>query len=169
VPGPLKTRLDVDIRHLELQVKKLDDAKDRFEERDKVIFARIVNACTKHDTIRGLVFANELAEIRKMQRQIVIARLTLERKILRLRTISILGEIVSTLGPKISRVLIDNLPSSILEEPPQHSGMKLDFETMNKDAYRILAEATIVAEQGIKENFLDLPSIPTAISNNGTL
>jgi division protein CdvB (Snf7/Vps24/ESCRT-III family) len=150
VLGPLKTLLDIEFRRIEIQAQKLDHAKDRFEERDKVIFARIVNVCTKHDPVRAFVFANELAEIRKMQRQIAISRLALERNILRLRTISILGEIVSTLGPKMARVLIDNLPSSIFEEPLQHSGITLDFETVNKDAYNILVEAAAVAEQGIK-------------------
>jgi division protein CdvB (Snf7/Vps24/ESCRT-III family) len=53
-------------RRIKLQAQKLDKASDRFSERDKSIFTRIVNAYQKHDMPRANVFANELAEIRKM-------------------------------------------------------------------------------------------------------
>ena len=45
-PGPLKPRLDFAVRRIELQVQKLDQATDRFGQRDKAIFARIVDAYT---------------------------------------------------------------------------------------------------------------------------
>ncbi len=67
-PGPLKPRLDFAVRRIELQVQKLDQATDRFSQRDKAIFARIVDAYTKHDSARANVFANELAEVRKMSK-----------------------------------------------------------------------------------------------------
>lgn len=100
-PGPLKPRLDFAVRRIELQVQKLDQATDRFGQRDKTIFARIVDAYTKHDTARANVFANELAEIRKMEKLIINARLALEQIVLRLRTVSELGDVVSTLGPAV--------------------------------------------------------------------
>ena len=64
-PGPLKPRLDFAVRRIELQVQKLDQATDRFSQRDKAIFARIVDAYTKHDTARANVFANELLKSAK--------------------------------------------------------------------------------------------------------
>ena len=82
-------------------MQKLDQATDRFSQRDKAIFARIVDAYTKHDTARANVFANELAEVRKMERLIINARLALEQIVLRLRTVSELGDVVSTLGPAV--------------------------------------------------------------------
>jgi len=100
-PGPLKPRLDFAVRRIELQVQKLDQASDRFSQRDKTIFARIVDAYTKHDSSRANVFATELAEIRKMERLIINARLALEQIVLRLRTVSELGDVVSTLGPAV--------------------------------------------------------------------
>jgi division protein CdvB (Snf7/Vps24/ESCRT-III family) len=100
-PGPLKPRLDFAVRRIELQVQKLDQASERFSQRDKAIFARIVDAYTKHDTARANVFANELAEIRKMEKLIMNARLALEQIVLRLRTVSELGDVVSTLGPAV--------------------------------------------------------------------
>lgn len=183
-PGPLKPRLDFAVRRIELQTQKLDQTTERFSQRDKAIFARIVDSYTKHDTARANVFANELAEIRKMERLIMNARLALEQIVLRLRTVSELGDVVTTLGPAVGVLRsvraglasvfpeaenelgeIGNLLSGIMIEAGQSSGMTLNFDTVNEDAQRILTEASTVAEQRIKEKFPELPpgipAIPT--------
>lgn len=183
-PGPLKPRLDFAVRRIELQTQKLDQATERFSQRDKAIFARIVDSYTKHDSARANVFAMELAEIRKMERLIINARLALEQIVLRLRTVSELGDVVSTLGPAVGVLRsvraglasvfpeaenelgeIGNLLSGIMIEAGQSSGMTLNFDTVNEDAQRILTEASTVAEQRIKEKFPELPpgipAIPT--------
>lgn len=176
-PGPLKPRLDMAVRRIELQVQKLDQASERFSQRDKSIFARIVDAYTKHDMARANVFANELAEIRKMERMIMHARLALEQITLRLRTVSELGDVVSTLGPAVGvlravksgmanifpeaeRELgqIGNLLSGIIVEAGQSTGTTINFETANEDAQKILTEAAAVAEQKVKEKFPELPA-----------
>ncbi len=176
-PGPLKPRLDMAVRRIELQIQKLDQASERFSQRDKSIFARIVDAYTKHDMARANVFANELAEIRKMEKMIMQARLALEQIVLRLRTVSELGDVVSTLGPAVSvlravkagmanifpeaeRELgqIGNLLSGIIVEAGQSTGLSINFETANEDAQKILTEAAAVAEQRIKEKFPELPA-----------
>jgi len=176
-PGPLKPRLDMAVRRIELQIQKLDQASERFSQRDKSIFARIVDAYTKHDMARANVFANELAEIRKMEKMIIQARLALEQIVLRLRTVSELGDVVSTLGPAVSvlravkagmanifpeaeRELgqIGNLLSGIIVEAGQSTGLSINFETANEDAQKILTEAAAVAEQKIKEKFPELPA-----------
>jgi division protein CdvB (Snf7/Vps24/ESCRT-III family) len=175
-PGPLKPRLDFAVRRIELQVQKLDQATDRFGQRDKAIFARIVDAYSKHDTARANVFANELSEVRKMERLIINARLALEQIVLRLRTVSELGDVVSTLGPAVGVLRsvkaglvsvfpeaenelgeIGNMLSGIMIEAGQGSGMTLNFDSVNEDASKILNEAATVAEQRIKEKFPDLP------------
>ena len=183
-PGPLKPRLDFAVRRIELQTQKLDQATERFSQRDKAIFARIVDSYTKHDTARANVFANELAEIRKMEKLIMNARLALEQIVLRLRTVSELGDVVTTLGPAVGVLRsvraglasvfpeaenelgeIGNLLSGIMIEAGQSSGMTLNFDTVNEDAQKILTEASTVAEQRIKEKFPELPpgipAIPT--------
>jgi division protein CdvB (Snf7/Vps24/ESCRT-III family) len=176
-PGPLKPRLDFAIRRIELQTQKLDQATDRFSKRDKTIFARIVDAYTKHDTARANVFANELAEIRKMEKLIMNAKLALEQIVLRLRTVTELGDVTSTLGPacgvlrSISSGLasvfpeaegelgeIGDLLSGIMVQAGQSSGMTINFDTVNEDSQKILAEAASVAEQKIKDKFPDLPA-----------
>jgi division protein CdvB (Snf7/Vps24/ESCRT-III family) len=175
-PGPLKPRLDFAVRRIELQVQKLDQATDRFSQRDKTIFARIVDAYSKHDSSRANVFANELAEIRKMERLIINARLALEQIVLRLRTVSELGDVVSTLGPAVGVLRsvraglvsvfpeaeselgeIGNMLSGIMMEAGSGTGMTLNFDNVNEDAGKILNEAATVAEQRIKDKFPELP------------
>ena len=63
---PLGPRLSFINRRLELQTQKLNQAIERFTQRDKAIFARIVDALTKHDQARANVFSNELVEVRQM-------------------------------------------------------------------------------------------------------
>jgi division protein CdvB (Snf7/Vps24/ESCRT-III family) len=190
-PGPLKPRLDVAVRRIELQVNKLDQASEKFSQRDRTIFARIVDAYTKHDTARANVFANELAEIRKMEKLITNARLALEQIVLRLRTVSELGDVVSTLGPAVGVLRsvrtglvtvfpeaeselgeIGNLLSGIMMEAGTETGMSLNFNAVNEDATKILTEASTVAEQRIKEKFPDLPpgipGLPTPVGEKSS-
>ncbi len=176
-PGPLKPRIDFAVRRIEMQIQRLDKASDRFTERDKSIFTRIVNAYSKHDMTRANVFANELAEIRKMEKMIMHARLALEQIVLRLRTVSELGDVVTTLAPAVGvlrtvksgmasvfpeaeRELgqIGTLLSGIIVDAGQSTGLTINFETINEDAQKILNEAASVAEQKIKEKFPELPA-----------
>jgi len=176
-PGPLKPRLDFAIRRIDLQIQRLDQATDRFTERDKSIFVRIVEAYTKHDMPRANVFANELAEVRKMEKMIMHARLALEQIVLRLKTVSELGDVVTTLAPAVGvlrtvrngmasifpeaeRELgqIGNLLNGIIIDAGQSTGLTINFETANDDAQKILNEASTVAEQRIKEKFPELPA-----------
>ena len=175
--GPLKPRLDFAVRRIELQVQRLDKASERFSERDKSIFARIVDAYSKHDMPRANVFANELAEIRKMEKMIMHARLALEQIVLRLKTVSELGDVVTTLTPAVSvlrsvrtgmssifpeaeRELgsIGNLLNGIIIDAGQSTGLTINFESANEDAQKILTEAATVAEQKIKDKFPELPA-----------
>lgn len=176
-PGPLKPRLNFAIRRIDLQIQRLEQAGDRFSERDKSIFARIVEAYTKHDMPRANVFASELAEIRKMEKMMMHARLALEQIVLRLKTVSELGDVVSTLAPAVGVLRgirsgmanifpeaekelgqIGTLLSGIIIDAGQSSGLTINFETANEDAQKILKEAATVAEQRIKEKLPELPA-----------
>lgn len=181
-PGPLKPRLDFAVKRIDMQIQRLDKATDRFSDRDKNIFKRIVDAYSRHDMPRANVFANELAEIRKMGKMIMHARLALEQIALRLSTVSELGDVVTTLAPAVGvlrsvrngmsaifpeaeRELgqIGNLLSGIIIDAGQSTGLSINFETANEDAQKILSEAATVAEQKIKEKFPELPAGMPAI------
>jgi division protein CdvB (Snf7/Vps24/ESCRT-III family) len=178
-PGPLKPRLDLAIRQIQVQVAKLDGTSSKLRERDSQIFGKVVGSIQKHDTQHASVFANELAEVRKMNKMVTQARLALEQIVLRLNTITELGDIVVTLTPAMSVIrsikqgLVGVLPeaeneigeisgllSTILVDAGTVGGYSLNFEAANEDAERILAEASAVAEQRMREKF---PEIPTTL------
>ncbi len=175
-PPPLKPRMDHAVRCLELQIDKLDKASERFNQKDRALFSKIVDAYAKHDTAHANVYANELAEIRKMAKLTMNARLALDQVCLRLRTVSEFGDIVSNLGPAIGVLRsvsgglcgvfpeaenelgeIGNMLSGIMFDAGQGSGMTLNFNSVNEESSKILAEAATVAEQKVNANFPDLP------------
>lgn len=181
-PGPLKPRLDLAIRQIQVQVAKLDSTSTKLRERDNSIFGKVVASLQKHDTQHASVFANELAEIRKMNKMVTQAKLALEQIVLRLNTITELGDIVVTLTPAMAVIrnvkqgLVGVLPeaeseigeisgllSSILVDAGTVGGYSLNFEAANEDAERIMSEASAVAEARMKEKFPEIPStLPTA-------
>jgi division protein CdvB (Snf7/Vps24/ESCRT-III family) len=60
---------------------------------------------------------------------------------------------------------ISGLLSSILVDAGTVGGYSLNFEAANEDAERILAEASAVAEQRMKEKFPEVPVVlPSAES-----
>lgn len=176
-PGPLKPRLDAAIRSIQLQTQKLEIANQRFQERDRMMFSKVVDAYSKHDIDHAKIFANELAEIRKMAKMLMQAKMALEQIVMRLNTVTELGDIVVTLAPAmgvirsvrtgISSLLpeaerelgdISTTLSSILIDAGQGAGLSLNFESANEDAMKILNEAATVAEQKVKEKFPELPA-----------
>jgi division protein CdvB (Snf7/Vps24/ESCRT-III family) len=180
-PPPLKPRMNYAIKRLNLQIQNLDKATERFKQKDKALFAKIVTAYEAHDSSRASIYANELAEVRKMEKLVMNARLALDQVLLRLQTVTEFGDIVTTLGPAISVLRtvsaglvgvlpeaenelgdIGNMLSGLMFDVGQSSGLNLNFNSVNEDATKILNEAATVAEQKINSNFPDLPTgLPT--------
>jgi division protein CdvB (Snf7/Vps24/ESCRT-III family) len=186
-PPPLKPALDMAVRKLDMQISKLDQANDRFVQKDKSLFAKLVDAYTKHDQAHANIYATELAELRKMSKLIMNARLALDQVAMRIRTVSELGDVVATLGPCIGVLRsvstglggvlpeaenelggIGDLLSGLMFEAGTSSGMSLNFDTVNEDASKILAEAATVAEQRVNSNFPDLPAMAGSNTSSKT-
>ncbi len=179
--APLRTKIEIAIRRIEAQIQYLDETLNRLSERDKYIFSKIVEAYSKHQIQRARILANELAELRKTANFMMNAELALERVALRLRTVTQLGNVVSTLTPA-TQVLqsvragiggllpnaekelgqIGSMLSDLIIEAGEVTGVAPNFEVSSGDAQRILEEAAIVAEQRMKEKFPELPSLKTA-------
>jgi len=171
-PAPLKPRMDFAIRRLDLQINKLDQASERFTQKDKALFAKLVDAYAKHDIARANVYANELAEVRKMEKLVMNARLALDQVQLRLRTVTEFGDMVSTLGPVIGvlrsvsiglvgvfpeaeRELgdIGNMLSGLMLDVGLNSGSTMNFESVNEDTAKILEEAELLRNKKSARTF----------------
>ena len=181
-PPPLKPRMNYAIKRLNLQIHKLDQTAERFSQKDKALFRKIVDAYEKHDTARAKIYANELAEVRRMEKIVMNARLALDQVLLRLQTVTEFGDIVTTLGPAIGVLRsvraglvgvlpeaenelgdISNMLSGLMFDVGQSSGLNLNFNSVNENAAKILQEAATVAEQKINAN---LPDLPTGLATN---
>lgn len=176
--APLRSKIELAIRRIEAQVQYLESSLNRFTDRDKYLFSKVVDAYSKNQMQRANVFANELAELRKMANFMMNAQLALERVVLRLRTVTQLGNAVVSLAPAaqvlqsvrsgISGILpnaekelesVGMMLNDIMIEAGQTAGISPDFEVASEDARKILNEASTVAEQRMKEKFPELPAL----------
>jgi division protein CdvB (Snf7/Vps24/ESCRT-III family) len=178
-PGPpLRYKIELAARRIEAQIQYLNGAINALSQRDKALFQKIVDAYSNHDMQRASVYANELAELRKMANFMMGTELALERVALRLHTVTEVGNISALLAP-VGRVLqslrtgisgifpnaerelgeITTLLDEIMIDASQVTGMPLDFEAASEEAQKILSEAAAVAEERMKEKFPELPAL----------
>jgi len=182
--GPLKPRLDQANRSIQGVIGKLDGTLAKLRGKDTELFNKIVSAVQKHDSARASIYANELGELRKMNWMVTQSRLALEQIMLRLNTITDMGDIVTTLAPATSVVgslrqsltgmmpeaengmsEISSLLSGILVDAGSVSGSSLNFGVANEEAEGVLSEAAAVAESRMKDAF---PEIPTSAGRSDT-
>lgn len=123
------------------------------------------------------MLANELSEIRKMNKMVTQARLAFEQIGLRLETVKDLGDLAVTLSPAVSAIKgvqanlssvipeaegeigeISSLLANLLSESGSLSSPnQINFEPTSSDAENILAEASYAVMQTMKEKFPDVP------------
>ena len=175
--APLKNRLDIAQKKLQLQVSKLGEIDTKLKNKHDIVFEKVVNAKKSNNESYAKLYANELAEIRKMKNMVGGAKLSMEQVQLRLNTVSELGDIVVTLSPCMS--LIKGLSTSLGDMMPSVSSSMQDLSTMlgdivvgssithdssvgiteaaNSDAVSILEEAQAVVEGNIRSNMPEPP------------
>jgi division protein CdvB (Snf7/Vps24/ESCRT-III family) len=179
--APLKPRIEEAQNRLHLQISKLDSISAKMQEKDQLIFKRIVNSLQTHDSHYAKVLSSELSQVRKMKQMAMSAKLALEQIQLRLNTITELGDVVVTLSPAMTEIKglqgklssmpkadqslgeISNLLDNIMNESghiptadiaPSNSGL-------NEEAMKIIEEASTIVEESMKDKFPDLPSTTT--------
>ncbi len=175
-PEPLRPRIELATRQIEIQISKLEATSAKLKDKDATLFSKVVLLIRKHDTQHANMIANELSEIRKMSKIVTQAKLALEQVTLRLGTIKEMGDIAVALSPAmgvlksvrsgISCVVpegegeiseISGLLSGILVDASQISSTSINFESANEEAEKVLVEAGVIAERNIRERFPDLP------------
>ena len=179
--APLKNRLDTAQKKLQLQITKLAEIDTKLQQKNNAIFEKIVNSKKANNETYAKVYANELAEIRKHQKMINNAQLSMEQIQIRLNTVSELGDVVVTLSPCMS--LIKGLSTSLGGMMPTvsdsmqdlsnmlgdivtgssitHDGSLGQMDTMNSDATAILEEAQSIVSENTRQSMPDPPSATT--------
>jgi len=175
---PLKPMIDEAIRQIKSQIAKIDLVYAKIRERGLKIFNNVVLSIERSDMQHASIFANELTEVRRMNKMVAQSKLALEQIILRLDTVRDLGEITSTIGPTIPVIKsiksglasivpeaenemreISHLLNEVVVNASQTYEKWINFEILNEDAEMILAEASAIAEERVKENFPEIPNL----------
>jgi division protein CdvB (Snf7/Vps24/ESCRT-III family) len=180
---PLKPRIEEAQRKLQIQVSKLDSISNKLQEKDKVIFSRIVNAMQNHDSHYAKVLSGELSQIRRTNKMVTSAKLAFEQIQLRLNTMTELGDIVVTLSPAMSVIKgIQGGLKTMLPEADQSFGQISDLLggimsgssqmttaevgtkelTFDEEAIKIIEEASAIVEEDTRDKFPDLPMSSSA-------
>ncbi|MEM1990677.1 MAG: hypothetical protein QW782_08635 [Candidatus Bathyarchaeia archaeon] len=175
---PLKYKVSLAIKRIEAQIQALENAMNNMSQRDKSLFSKIIDALSNHDAKRAIVYANELAEVRRTVNLILNAKLALERVSLRLNTITFVGNVAAAIAPAIGILedvrsgiasimpgaereidAIKTLLDEVMTEAGQLSGADFSLGSASEEAQKILEEAALVAEEKVKEK---LPGLVTS-------
>jgi division protein CdvB (Snf7/Vps24/ESCRT-III family) len=173
---PLKPKIETATRGLQSYIALLESSSRRLRERDGAIFSKVVHYLETRDSQHAAVYANELVELRKIEKLIASVQIAFEGIQQRLRTATDMGDIVTILAPAtvilksvkpgLSGVVpeaereiseVGELLSGVLTDAGTVGEVGVDFRAANDDAERILQEAEVVAEDRMKEK---LPEVP---------
>jgi len=174
---PLKMRLIQAQYRVRSMISRLDAHIARMQERDRSLFERVVEAQMSKDYTRAAMYANEVAEIRKITKQLLTTQIALEQVSLRLETITELGDVYVNLIPvmgvisELKTTLKGVMPELSIElaelgdglqevviEAGEFGGVSAAGVASSPEARKILDEASMVAEQRMKEQFPELPA-----------
>jgi division protein CdvB (Snf7/Vps24/ESCRT-III family) len=129
---------------LRIQQSKLEQATFRLQERDKILFRTCVTSLKNNNKERAAIFANEIAEIRRLIKFLYNVQLAIERVILRLETIKELGDIVIDLKPALK--LLQSVSQELFEVLPDVS---TELKKVNEAISETLYSTKITADESM--------------------
>lgn len=185
-PAPIKQQIIQAIYKISAQINKLEFSLQKLQSYDHQLFEKTVTALMQGDKTRASMYAHEVAELRKMAKLLLTIKYALERVKLRLETALVVGETHAQLAPavvalkQVTNYLKGMMPDVFTEliEVEENLNMalmqmtttvpvNLNAEFVSEEAAKILREASAVAEQRLKQQFPELPSIQVPSSTTG--
>jgi len=164
------------ITALKIQSEKLNRTSQRLIGRGKELFEQCVRAQQEGDVGRATIYANEIAQLRKMSRIVVRSQLSLEKVILRLETVKEFGDVMHVLGPATTIIKqvqsdlsgivpevaqnlkhVDEILEGLIIEAGTVSGAVVNVSVSDSEAQKILQEASEIAAQRMKSTFPEIP------------
>ncbi|MCE4611039.1 MAG: Snf7 family protein [Desulfurococcales archaeon] len=177
-PPPVRNQIIQAIYRIQGQISKLDYSLSKLQSYDRMLFERTVNALVEGDKAKATMYANEVAEVRKMAKIIITVKYALERVRLRLETALIFGDVNANLAPAVVALKqvagylkgmmpdvftelmeIDEALQAAMMQMTAQVPVALDSTYVTEEAQKILKDASIVAEQRLKEHFPELPTL----------
>ena len=178
---PLKDRITQTIFRLNMVRRKLEDSRLRIEQKHKTLFSKCVKSQEAKDPHTAVMYANECSQVRKIAQSIITSQLALEQVVLRLETVQDFGDVAAEIMPAASVIravkgrlagvipevsmqlgMIGQTLDSLVLEVGEATGQSWNVMVAGEDADKVLAEATTIAEQKVREGFPELPRTPAA-------
>lgn len=175
-PPPVRYRITMALFKIRIEKNKLEYTLNKLQERANGLFEKVVDAQVKKDSERAAMYANEVAEVRKVAKTIMSSIFALERIGLRLETVRDVGDLVSAMGPVVGVVKevrnnligimpevafelgeVDEILQSTVTELGEFTGIQMNNIYVTDEAKKVMEEAATIAEQRMKEQFPELP------------
>lgn len=173
---PLKPTMETARNRLGIQTQKLDALLEKLKSKDRTLFNQIVAHLQNHDSQQSKMLSNELSQVRRTIKTISQLKMSLEQVHMRLESTIDIGDALTALKPAVGTLskvktgltgLMPNVDSELGEINDVFSDIMVNANSTTDigfalnpsggDINNILAEASIVAEQRVTDNFPDVP------------
>lgn len=173
---PLKPTMQTAKNRLGIQTQKLDSLLEKLKSKDRTLFNQIVTHLQNHDSQQSKMLSNELSQVRRTIKTISQLKMSLEQVHMRLESTIDIGDALTALKPAVGTLskvktgltgLMPNVDSELGEINDVFSDIMVNANSTSDigfalnpsggDMNNILAEASIVAEQRVTDNFPDVP------------
>ena len=173
---PLKPTMESAKNRLGIQTQKLDTLLEKLKSKDSALFNQIVTHLQNHDSQQSKMLSNELSQVRRTMKTISQLKMSLEQVHMRLESTIDIGDALTALKPAVGTLSkvktglsglmpnvdvelgeINDVFSDIMVNANSTSDIGFALNPSGGDMTNILAEASMVAEQRVTDNFPDVP------------
>jgi division protein CdvB (Snf7/Vps24/ESCRT-III family) len=173
---PLKPTMESAKNRLGIQTQKLDTLLEKLKSKDRALFNQIVTHLQNHDSQQSKMLSNELSQVRRTIKTICQLKMSLEQVHMRLESTIDIGDALTALKPAVGTLSkvktglsglmpnvdvelgeINDVFSDIMVNANSTSDIGFALNPSGGDMTNILAEASMVAEQRVTDNFPDVP------------
>jgi division protein CdvB (Snf7/Vps24/ESCRT-III family) len=161
---------------LGIQTQKLDTLLEKLKSKDRALFNQIVTHLQNHDSQQSKMLSNELSQVRRTIKTISQLKMSLEQVHMRLESTIDIGDALTALKPAVGTLSkvktglsglmpnvdvelgeISDVFSDIMVNANSTSDIGFALNPSGGDVTNIIAEASMVAEQRVTDNFPDVP------------
>ncbi len=173
---PLKPTMESAKNRLGIQTQKLDTLLEKLKSKDRALFNQIVTHLQNHDSQQSKMLSNELSQVRRTIKTISQLKMSLEQVHMRLESTIDIGDALTALKPAVGTLSkvktglsglmpnvdvelgeINDVFSDIMVNANSTSDIGFALNPSGGDVTNIIAEASMVAEQRVTDNFPDVP------------
>lgn len=176
----IRLRLEKSLSELNAQITRLRAKYGEIVARSREYFEQVVEALISGDEERASIYAEEIAEIKKLASVLIKTQLVLEQVKLRLETILEVSELIGLVVPLLS--LIAEVRDEVTEVAPDAAKNLQELATyiedfssispvsinelrasnvqeLDDEAHKVLEEAQKVAAERVRLSFPDVPEL----------